>query len=203
MAFTYGYQTDSLDAPLVKSLAEFVKLLNDGLPPERNLMLTAFPFCASLSLWWIEGPRTRGKLKRDGAVANIPPWFPGATFKRDALRSQELSMRSLDGPFEYVMKSMVRTMNPHPINITEVTPDPGEWFVCKIHGFGFAGQVGWGGRTCTSREGDQGMCRDGLHWYVTFYVFSNDFGYIFNSYLITAGYDSVSSTSPEVSSYAN
>lgn len=50
MAFTYGYQADSLDAPLVKSLAEFVKLLNDGLPPERNAMLTAFPFRGYLSL---------------------------------------------------------------------------------------------------------------------------------------------------------
>ncbi|KAG6374033.1 cytochrome P450 [Boletus reticuloceps] len=83
MAFTYGYETDSLDAPLVKSLAEFVKLLNDGLPPERNAMLTAFPF-----------------------LANIPSWFPGATFKRDALRSRELSLRCLDGPFEYVRKSV-------------------------------------------------------------------------------------------------
>ena len=50
-------------------------------------------------------------MRRDGAVANIPPWFPGATFKKDALRSQELSTRSVDGPFEYVRKSMVRTMN--------------------------------------------------------------------------------------------
>ncbi|KAH0833991.1 hypothetical protein J3R83DRAFT_11225 [Lanmaoa asiatica] len=83
MAFTYGYETDSLDAPLVKSLAEFVKLLNDGMPPERNAMLTAFPL-----------------------LANIPPWFPGVTFKRDALRSQELSLRSLDDPFEYVRKSV-------------------------------------------------------------------------------------------------
>lgn len=52
MAFTYGYEADSLEAPLVKSLAEFVKLLNDGLPPERNAILTAFPFCAYLSLGW-------------------------------------------------------------------------------------------------------------------------------------------------------
>lgn len=44
MAFTYGYETDSLDAPLVKLLAEFATLLNDGLPPERNAMLVAFPF---------------------------------------------------------------------------------------------------------------------------------------------------------------
>lgn len=50
MAFTYGYETDSLEAPLVKSLAEFVKLLNDGLPPERNAMLTAFPFRTCLPL---------------------------------------------------------------------------------------------------------------------------------------------------------
>ncbi|KAG9311063.1 hypothetical protein JVU11DRAFT_8967 [Chiua virens] len=89
MAFTYGYETDSLDEPLVKSLAELVKLLNDGLAPERNAMLTAFPFRGYISLW----------------VINIPTWFPGTTFKRDALRSQELSLRSLNGPFEYVRKS--------------------------------------------------------------------------------------------------
>lgn len=50
MAFTYGYETDSLDAPFVKTLAEFVKLLNDGLAPERNAMLTAFPLRTYLSL---------------------------------------------------------------------------------------------------------------------------------------------------------
>ena len=50
MAFTYGYETNSLDVPLVKSLAEFVKLLNDGLAPERSAMLTAFPFRAYISL---------------------------------------------------------------------------------------------------------------------------------------------------------
>lgn len=60
MEFTYGYETDSLDAPLVKSLAEFVKLLNDGLPPERNAMLTAFPFRGYLSLQ--EAFRGRGHV---------------------------------------------------------------------------------------------------------------------------------------------
>lgn len=119
MAYTYGYETDSLDVPLVKSLAEFVKLLNDGLAPERNAMLTAFPFRVYLPYKWYVGPRIRCKLKLDCVVANIPPWFPGASFKRDALRSQELSLRSLDGPFEYVRKSMVRTMNFHPVNIAE------------------------------------------------------------------------------------
>lgn len=49
MAFTYGYETDSLEAPLVKSLAEFANLLNDGMSPERNAILTAFPFRACLS----------------------------------------------------------------------------------------------------------------------------------------------------------
>ncbi|KIK93114.1 hypothetical protein PAXRUDRAFT_145750 [Paxillus rubicundulus Ve08.2h10] len=83
MGLTYGYEMASLDAPLVKSLAEFVSLLNDGLPPERNAMLTAFPF-----------------------LVNIPAWFPGAAFKRDALRSQELSLKSMDDPFEYVRKNM-------------------------------------------------------------------------------------------------
>lgn len=60
-----------------------------------------------------------GKLKCDGAVANIPAWFPGATFKRDALRSQELSLRSLDDPFEYARKNMVRKMNFHVLDIAE------------------------------------------------------------------------------------
>lgn len=59
MAYTYGYETDSLEAPLVKSLVEFVKLLNDGLPPERHAMLTAFPFRAYLSLGWYLGGRRR------------------------------------------------------------------------------------------------------------------------------------------------
>lgn len=52
-------------------------------------------------------------------MAKIPAWFPGATFKRDALRSQELSLRSLDGPFEYVRKSMVRALKFDLLNATE------------------------------------------------------------------------------------
>lgn len=96
----------------MKPLVELVKLLNDGFAPERYAMLTTFPFRAYLSLeWHLGGPRPCGKLKCDGAVANIPGWFPGATFKMDALRSQELVQRSLDGPFEYVKNRMVRRMN--------------------------------------------------------------------------------------------
>ncbi|KAF9228060.1 cytochrome P450 [Gyrodon lividus] len=83
MGVLYGYEMVPLDAPFVKALAEFTKLLNVGLGPERNAMLTAFPF-----------------------LAKIPAWFPGVTFKRDALRSQELSFKSLDDPFEYVRKNM-------------------------------------------------------------------------------------------------
>jgi hypothetical protein len=90
MAFTYGYETDSLDAPLVKSLAEFVQLLNDGLPPERNAMLSAFPFrtyfcdlvevCGGLNRPWYSGEYPglvswcsvqEGCITVSGAIAEI------------------------------------------------------------------------------------------------------------------------------------
>ncbi|KIJ61263.1 hypothetical protein HYDPIDRAFT_138140 [Hydnomerulius pinastri MD-312] len=83
MAVTYGYELTSLGAPLVKPVSELVRLLNDGLPPERNAMLTVFPF-----------------------LAYFPAWVPGAAFARDAARCRELSLKSLNDPFEYVRKNM-------------------------------------------------------------------------------------------------
>jgi len=37
----------------------------------------------------------------------IPAWFPGAKFKREALRSRKLAQEVLDVPFEFVKKEIV------------------------------------------------------------------------------------------------
>lgn len=40
----------------------------------------------------------------------IPAWFPGAKFKREALRSRKLAQEVLDVPFEFVKTQIVRNL---------------------------------------------------------------------------------------------
>ena len=45
------------------------------------------------------------------AVTQLPAWFPGATFQRIAQRTRKLALESMNEPFEYVKRNMVRTIH--------------------------------------------------------------------------------------------
>ncbi|KAH7911996.1 cytochrome P450 [Hygrophoropsis aurantiaca] len=81
MGLTYGYATAPRDDPIVTSAVELVALLAEALSPERAALLSALPF-----------------------LGYIPSWFPGANFKRCAIRAHKLLNEVKNIPFDIVKR---------------------------------------------------------------------------------------------------
>ncbi|KAH7929834.1 cytochrome P450 [Leucogyrophana mollusca] len=81
MGLTYGYDTAPRDDPIVRSAEELVALLAEALSPERAALFTALPF-----------------------LERLPPWFPGAGFKRKALHARKLLNQVKNVPFDFAKR---------------------------------------------------------------------------------------------------
>ncbi|EGO24806.1 hypothetical protein SERLADRAFT_361704 [Serpula lacrymans var. lacrymans S7.9] len=84
MSIVYGYEITHRNDPVVANIQKVIHLAAEGLTPERAALLGTFPF-----------------------LRNIPAWFPGAAFKRNALVCQKLAPEVFDAPIEHAKKNMV------------------------------------------------------------------------------------------------
>ncbi|KAG1747256.1 cytochrome P450 [Suillus paluster] len=83
MSVVYGYETAPRDDPIISTVERAVKLAVSSITPEVAAFLGAFPF-----------------------LQHIPPWFPGASFKRTAVLSTRYAEDMIEAPFLYVEKNM-------------------------------------------------------------------------------------------------
>ncbi|KIJ67856.1 hypothetical protein HYDPIDRAFT_147886 [Hydnomerulius pinastri MD-312] len=83
LALAHGYEIASLDDPMFIAVKELVALLEKGLSPERAAVLSAFPF-----------------------LGQLPTWFPGSVFKREAVQCRRLGAQVLEAPFNLVKQQL-------------------------------------------------------------------------------------------------
>ncbi|KAH7923682.1 cytochrome P450 [Leucogyrophana mollusca] len=79
MEIAYGYDPAPHNDRFVAGIERLLELTVANLTPAMTVILGAFP--------WLQ---------------SIPPWLPGAGFKKTALQCQELSVEVSSAPFEYV-----------------------------------------------------------------------------------------------------
>ncbi|KAF9223646.1 cytochrome P450 [Gyrodon lividus] len=83
MAIVYDYKALSRHDPVVAYVETAIQIAMKEVRPEAAAVINAFPF-----------------------LKHLPPWFPGARFKRSALISQECSAKWVEAPFQYVKHNM-------------------------------------------------------------------------------------------------
>ncbi|KIJ66855.1 hypothetical protein HYDPIDRAFT_108787 [Hydnomerulius pinastri MD-312] len=83
MAIVYDYDAKSRDDPIVGYVETAIEIAMKEVRPEVAAVIGAFPF-----------------------LKHLPPWFPGARFKRSALISQECSAKFVEAPFQHVKRHM-------------------------------------------------------------------------------------------------
>ncbi|KAG8212991.1 cytochrome P450 [Butyriboletus roseoflavus] len=83
MSVVYGYETARRDDPIISVVERAVNLAVASIRPEVAAFLGFFPF-----------------------LRYIPPWFPGASFKRTALLSQQYADDMVETPFHFVQESL-------------------------------------------------------------------------------------------------
>ncbi|KAN0092739.1 Cytochrome P450 [Tylopilus felleus] len=83
MAVVYGYETARRDDPIVNVVNRAVKLAVQSIRPEVAAVLGFIPF-----------------------LRYIPTWFPGASFKRNAVLSQKYAVDMVETPFHYVQERL-------------------------------------------------------------------------------------------------
>ncbi|KAI6001137.1 cytochrome P450 [Pisolithus marmoratus] len=83
MSIVYGYELAPRDDPIITIVERAVDLAIESIRPEVAAFLGLFPF-----------------------LRYVPSWFPGASFKRTALRSQKYAGDMVDAPFQFVEKNM-------------------------------------------------------------------------------------------------
>jgi len=84
MALAYGYEIASRDDPMVRTVMSLVNILSRAMSPERNAVITAFPF-----------------------LDKFPSWFPGTGLFREAREARQLAAQVLDVPFNWVKDQMM------------------------------------------------------------------------------------------------
>lgn len=102
MSVVYGYETAMRDDPIIAVVERAVKLAVEFIRPEVAAILGLFPFSKfySFHFWYIY--LTNCPLP----VRYTPSWLPGASFKRNALISQQYAGDMVDAPFQFVKESM-------------------------------------------------------------------------------------------------
>ncbi|KIK96423.1 hypothetical protein PAXRUDRAFT_825949 [Paxillus rubicundulus Ve08.2h10] len=83
MAIVYDYKASSRHDPVVAYVEKTIEIAMQEVRPEVAAVIGAFPF-----------------------LKYLPPWFPGASFKRNALISQECCAKWVDAPFQHVKRNM-------------------------------------------------------------------------------------------------
>ncbi|EGO23878.1 hypothetical protein SERLADRAFT_349822 [Serpula lacrymans var. lacrymans S7.9] len=83
MEVIYGYNPAPRHDPLVTVVERASATLTREHTPERTAVIGALPF-----------------------LLHIPPWFPGAAFKRSALECQKLTVEMIEAPFEYTKQNI-------------------------------------------------------------------------------------------------
>ncbi|KAF9243525.1 cytochrome P450 [Melanogaster broomeanus] len=83
MAIVYDYKASSRQDPVVAYVETAIEIAMKEVRPEVAAVIGAFPF-----------------------LKHLPPWFPGARFKRNALISQECAAKWIETPFQHVKKNM-------------------------------------------------------------------------------------------------
>ncbi|EGN99267.1 hypothetical protein SERLA73DRAFT_182184 [Serpula lacrymans var. lacrymans S7.3] len=106
MALAYGYQSAPRNDPLVEVVETALSLAISELTSEKAALLGAFPI-----------------------LKQIPPWFPGAGFKRNALKCRKSFAEILETPYRFTKKSMASgTATPSMVfdllNRMKDNPDP-------------------------------------------------------------------------------
>ncbi|EGN92211.1 hypothetical protein SERLA73DRAFT_127702 [Serpula lacrymans var. lacrymans S7.3] len=85
MEVTYRYDPAPRHDPLVMAVERTADILIKALRPEGAVVFSVFPF---------------------HVVRHIPPWFPGADFKRKANECQKLTVDVVETPFQYTKQSI-------------------------------------------------------------------------------------------------
>ncbi|KIJ18530.1 hypothetical protein PAXINDRAFT_70972, partial [Paxillus involutus ATCC 200175] len=83
MAIVYDYKVTGTNDPIVVHVERAIDIGVNELRPSVAAVIAAFPF-----------------------LKHLPPWFPGASFKRSALISQKCTAEWVEAPFQYVKRSM-------------------------------------------------------------------------------------------------
>ncbi|KAH7920190.1 cytochrome P450 [Leucogyrophana mollusca] len=83
MSVMYGYTTAPREDPVVKVVKRAADALTRAVPPESAALLMSYP-----------------------ALKLIPAWFPGASFKREALLCRKYVAEMVEVPFKYVLDKM-------------------------------------------------------------------------------------------------
>ncbi|KAH7929265.1 cytochrome P450 [Leucogyrophana mollusca] len=82
MSVVYGYDIQPND-PFVDTARTSVDMVTSVATPEKSAIVSAFPF-----------------------VLKLPMWLPGMGFMRDGMVCRKYTREMLDGPYEYVQKSL-------------------------------------------------------------------------------------------------
>ncbi|KIK79132.1 hypothetical protein PAXRUDRAFT_36506 [Paxillus rubicundulus Ve08.2h10] len=93
MAVVYDYKVTGTDGPIVAHVGRAIDIGVNELRPSVAAVIAAFPFYE----YSIYSPLTR---------KHLPPWFPGANFKRSALISQKIIVEWVEPPFQYVKRTL-------------------------------------------------------------------------------------------------
>ncbi|KAH7907938.1 cytochrome P450 [Hygrophoropsis aurantiaca] len=83
MDIVYGYETSPRNDPIVTVAERAMKSLVRAMTPQKSAVVSTFWFLLSL-----------------------PPWFPGATLKREAMLSRAYNNDLIEIPYQYVRSSM-------------------------------------------------------------------------------------------------
>ncbi|KIJ68050.1 hypothetical protein HYDPIDRAFT_83068 [Hydnomerulius pinastri MD-312] len=83
MALVYDYNVTGIDDPIVAHVERALDIAVKAVRPEVAAVIATFPF-----------------------LKHLPPWFPGAKFKRSALLSRKYIAEWVEAPFKYVKKNM-------------------------------------------------------------------------------------------------
>ncbi|KAH7910583.1 cytochrome P450 [Hygrophoropsis aurantiaca] len=83
MSAVYDYNTESRNDPLVAIVRGAMEMVIVASTPEKAAILDAYPI-----------------------LTRLPPWFPGATFRRQALNCRKYITDMVEKPFEHVKKNM-------------------------------------------------------------------------------------------------
>ncbi|KAH7910245.1 cytochrome P450 [Hygrophoropsis aurantiaca] len=89
MAVTYGYEAAPENDPFVTRVNELINIITVLVPPERAVLLSAFPI-----------------------LQRLPAWFPGLGFKRLIPHCHRLVQEVRNGPFEYTRKEIAKGTAP-------------------------------------------------------------------------------------------
>ncbi|KAH7925854.1 cytochrome P450 [Leucogyrophana mollusca] len=83
MSAVYDYDTQPRDDPLVAIVKGAMKMVIVASTPDKAAILDAYPI-----------------------LTRLPPWFPGASFRRHALNCRSYISDMVEKPFEHVKKNM-------------------------------------------------------------------------------------------------